>query len=59
MDAGCRSYTSALTVYYISTDYVKFWTYMLNISKDVSYTLCPKKRPPFYFSNNSQKLTDF
>ena len=23
------------------------------------YTLCPKKRPPFYFSNNCQTLTDF
>ena len=24
-----------------------------------AYTLFPKKRPPFYFSNNCQKLTDF
>ena len=22
------------------------------------YTLCPKKRPPIYFANNSQKFTD-
>ena len=25
----------------------------------ITYTLCTKKRPPFYFSNNCQKLTDF
>jgi len=31
----------------------------LNLGSNIWYTLCPKKRPPFYFFNNCQKSTDF